>query len=378
MEVNWKFGTDREALLYNLKELMESGDMEYYRSSILQDKDYLVISREVPIFSADCSILSAIEELAAFNFSLLGISGPVEPIELRTGRVDDSPYLGALTGGNLEPFFDEHPLLGLGSYDPFIDLHLASDGERIHVLSLEWYGPHQWVYDEVPVDEWFDGTVRFIAMAVRDMEAMRETLLRFGYSNYPRTLGRAKALLRLLLDAHPIDIDALPPAYAPWEVEEISRLTSMLLARNNVDGALAVISTLRNPNHFLTAVFEIGSDVPFNVVEEFYRHLPASYGEKALAHLVYRITWGGLYDSGLELARELGSDEAYHSAAIALVHSGLHEAALRTAERIENRWRRGEVLLKIYLERPELAGEIKEKAPEHVRVFIEEREKGEP
>ncbi|AEK72306.1 hypothetical protein GQS_02025 [Thermococcus sp. 4557] len=375
MKVNWKFGIDRGTLLYNLKELLESGDIEYYRSSILQDRDYLLISREVPLFSADCGILRAIEELAAFNFSILGIRGPVKPVELRTGRVDDSPYLRALTGGNLEPFFDEHPVLGLGSYDPFIDLHLVPDGERIHVLSLEWYGPHQWVYDEVPVDEWLDGTVRFIAMSVRDMEAMMETLLRFGYSNYPRTLGRAKALLRLLLDAYPLDVDALPPAYAPWEVEEISRLTSMLLTRDNVDGALEVISTLRNPNHFLTAVLEIGSEVPFNVVEEFYRRLPDEYREKAMAHLVYRITWGGLYDSGLELARELGSYEAYHSAAVALINSGLHEAALKMAENIENRWRRGEVLLKIYFERPELAEEIKEKAPEHVRVFIEERGK---
>ncbi|KUH34325.1 hypothetical protein APY94_02375 [Thermococcus celericrescens] len=378
MKVNWKFGIDRGTLLYNLKGLLESGDIEYYRSSILQDRDYILIGREVPLFSADCGILRATEEMAAFNFSLLGISGSAEPIELRTGRVDDSPYLRALTGGNLEPFFDEHSVLDLGSYDPFIGLHLVPDGERIHVLSLEWYGPHQWVYDEVPVDEWLDSTVRFIAMAVRDMEAMRETLLRFGYSNYPRILGRAKALLRLLLDAHPVDIDALPPAYAPWEVEEISRLTSMLLARDSVDGALEVISTLRNPNHFLTAVFEIGSEVPFSVVEEFYRSLPMEYRGKAMAHLVYRITWGGLYDEGLKLAEEIGSDEAYHSAAIALINSGLHEAALRTAERIENRWRRGKVLLKIYFERPELAEEIKERAPEHVRVFIEEREKVEP
>lgn len=375
MKVNWKFGIDRGTLLYNLKELLESGDIEYYRSSILQDRDYLLISREVPLFSADCGILRAIEELAAFNFSILGIRGPVKPVELRTGRVDDSPYLRALTGGNLEPFFDEHPVLGLGSYDPFIDLHLVPDGEGIHVLSLEWYGPHQWVYDEVPVDEWLDGTVRFIAMAVRDMEAMMETLLRFGYSNYPRTLGRAKALLRLLLDAYPVDIGSLPPAYAPWEVEEISRLASMLLLKDNVDGALQVVSTLKNPNHFLTAVLEIGSEVPFNVVEEFYRRLPAGHRERALTHLVYRITWGGLYGSGIKLAQELGSDEAYQSAAVALINSGLHEAALKMAENIENRWRRGEVLLKIYFERPDLAEEMKEKAPEHVRVFIEERGK---
>ncbi|WP_258084484.1 hypothetical protein [Thermococcus thermotolerans] len=371
MKVNWKFGTEWGTLLQNLKELMESGDVKYYRSSVLED-DYLVISRDNSIFSADCSILRAIEELAAFNFSLLEINGPVEQTELRNGRVDDSPYLRSLVGGNIEPFLDEHPVLGLGSYDPFIDLHLVPDGERIRVLSLRWYGPHQWIYDEIPVREWLDGTVGFIAMAIRDMEAMRETLLRFGYSNYPEILSRAKALLRLLLDAHPVDIDALPPAYAPWEVEKLSRFTSMLLLRDNVEGALTVISTLRNPNHFLTAVFEIGSEVSFKVVEEFYRSLPTEYREKALAHLVYRVTWGGLYNEGLELAEEVGSDEAYHSAAIALINSGLHEMALKISEKIENRWRRGEVLLKIYFERPELVEEIKEKAPEHVRVFIDE------
>ena len=336
------------------------------------EDDYLLITREVPIFSADCLILRAIEELAAFNFSLLDIRGPVKPMELQTGRVDDSPYLRALTGGSIESFFDEHPVLDLGSYDPYIDLHLVPDGERIRVLSLGWYGPHQWIYKEIPVGEWLDGTVGFIAMAIRDMEAMRETLLRFGYSNYPEILSRAKALLRLLLDVHPVDIDALPPAYAPWEVEEISRLTSMVLLGDNVEGALTVISTLRNPNHFLTAVFEIGSEVSFNVVEQFYRSLPAEYREKALAHLVYRVTWGGLYNEGLELAEEIGSDEAYHSAAIALINSGLHEMALKVAKKIKNKWRRGEVLLKIYFEQPELVGEIKEKTPEHVRVFIDE------
>lgn len=374
MKVNWKFGTDKETLLHNLKELMESGDIESYRSSVLED-DHLLISTEVPIFSADCSILRAIEELAAFNFSLLGINGSIEPIELRTGRIDDSPYLRALTGGNLEPFLNEHPVLGFGSYDPPIDLHLVSDGEGIQVLSLGWYGPHQWVYDEVPVVEWLDGTVRFIAMAVRDMEAMRETLVRFGYLNYQKILGRAKALLRLLLDAHPVDINALPPAYAPWEVKEISRLISMLLLRDNVEGALTVISTLRNPNHFLTAVLGIGSDVPFDIVEKFYRRLPDEYRGKALAHLVYRVTWGGLYDEGLELAEEIGSDEAYYSAAIALINSGLHEIALKVAEKIKNKWRRGEVLLKIYFERQELEERIKEIAPDHARVFIEERKK---
>ncbi|ASJ07066.1 hypothetical protein [Thermococcus pacificus] len=373
MEVNWKFGTDRETLLNNLRELSATGDVEYYRSYVLEDRDYLVIARDVPIFSADCGILRAIEELAAFNFSILGVRRAIRPVKLRTGRVEASPYLDALTDGNLRPFLEEHPVLSLGSYDPFIDLHLVLDGERIHVLSLEWYGPHQWIYDVIPVDEWLDGTVRFIAMAVRDMEAMRETLLRFGYSNYPRALGRAKALLRLLLDAYPVDIDSLPPAYAPWEVEEISRLASMLLLKGNVAGALEVISTLKNPNHFLTAVFEIGSDVPFNVVEEFYRRLPAGHRERALAHLVYRITWGGLYGSGIKLARELGDDLAYHSAAVALIDSGLHEAALKMAEKIENRWRKGEVLLKVYFERPDLAEEIKKMAPRHVRTFIDWR-----
>lgn len=73
----------------------------------------------------------------------------------------------------------------------------------------------------------------------------------------------------------------------------------------------------------------------------------------------------------------MGGDTAYENLALGFIRVGDFERALEFGRRIENRWLRSRVLLWAYLHRRELKGEVLQSAPEHVRVFIEEREKGE-
>ncbi|NJE03076.1 hypothetical protein [Thermococcus sp. MV11] len=377
MEVEWSVGSTREILFESLAELAKTGDfLEYLR---LEWDDYGILSLwrgDLLVFGADVFLGSALEELALLNFHLLEVKPPLDLGELRRGKLEDDPYRKALAGKNFDAFLEEHPVVSLGSYDPWIDLHLVRNGKTLKVLSLEWYGPHQELYFEVPMEEWLDSTVRLFAMIVRDFEKMRETLLRYGLVNAPRKIGRYRTLLRGLLDAHPIDIDALPPAYAPWEVEEVLRTASNFLFRGSVEGAKCVLDSLENPNHYRQALFRI-HDKPGRL-ESLYRLLEKPYRPEMLSHLAYLYAVDGRPGRGEAIAAEVGSDAAWWNLALGFLNTGSYGDALRAAERIKNPWLRGKILLRTYLDRRELAEEIKERAPEHVRVFIEEREKGEP
>ena len=377
MRTGWNIETERESLLERLAELAKTGDfLEYLR---IEWDDYGILSLwqgDLLVFGADVFLGSALEELALLNFHMLDVKPPIDAGELRRAKLDDRPFYRALAGKNFDAFLEEHPVVSLGSYDPWIDLHLVGDGETLKVLSLKWYGPHQELYFEVPLEEWLDSTVELFAMIVRDFEKMRGTLLGYGLTNAPHKIGRYRALLRGLLDAHPIDVDALPTAYAPWEVDEVVRTASELLFMGSVEGAKCVLDALQNPNHYRQALSRIHSKP--EILESLFRLLEKPYRSEMLSHLAYLHTVEGKPEEGERIAKELRSDRAYWNLALGLIRTGRYGDALEAGKRIKNPWLRGEVLLKIYFERPELAEEIKEKAPEHVRVFIEEREKLEP
>ncbi|QDA31308.1 hypothetical protein FH039_06450 [Thermococcus indicus] len=375
MRTGWDVEVTREWLLENLLELSRSGDfLEYSRKDW---DDYGVLSLwqgDLLVFGADVFLGQALEELALLNFHLLGTEAPLDLGKPRTGKLEGRPFHRALAGKNFDAFLGEHLIFSLGSYDPWIDLHVVDDGKTLGILSLEWYGPHQELYFEVPKEEWLDSTVRLFTMVVRDFERMRGTLLRHGLIEAPQKIGRYRVILRSLLDAYPIDLDALPPAYAPWEVEEVLRTASNFLFRGSAEGAKCVLDSLENPNHYWQALSRIHGKP--ETLERLYRLLDEPYRSEALAHLAYLYTVDGKPGDGSRIAEELRSDAAHWNLALGLLRVECYEEAIATAERIENAWLRGGVLIRAYLDRPELAEEIKGIAPEHVRVFIEEREKG--
>lgn len=247
MEASWTVEVSREWLLERLTELSRSGSIEdYLGERRLFDYGMLSIMRgEVPVFSADVFLAEGLEELALLDFHLLDIEPPFEIGELSTRRVEDRAYYRALARESFELFLEGHPVVHLGSYDPWISLHVARDGDTLKVLSLEWYGPHQEVYFEVPLDEWLESTVKLYAMVLRDLEKMRGTFIRYGWRPALEELGRLRALLRALLDAYPIDVDSLPPAYAPWEVEDVIRSTSRFLANGDPNAAKCLLDSLK-------------------------------------------------------------------------------------------------------------------------------------
>ncbi|NJE61090.1 hypothetical protein [Thermococcus sp. 21S7] len=374
MRTGWDVGVSEGSLLERLAELAKTGDVLGYLGFEWDDYGILSLWKdELLVFGADVFLGSALEELALLNFHLLEVTPPLDLGELRTGKLMDDPYRRALAGENFDAFMEEHVIVSLGSYDPWIDLHIAKEGETLKVLSLEWYGRSQELYFEVPLDEWLDSTVRLFAMVVRDFERMKETLLRYGFSDAPRRIGKYRALLRLLLDAHPIDVDALPPAYAPWEVEGVARTASELLFMGGAEGARCVLDTLRNPNHYRLTLFRIYGKL--EVLEGLYRALDEPYRSEMLAHLSYLYAVEGKPDEGLKIAREIGSDSGFRALALGLIRAEDYETALEVAGRIKSPWLKGEVLMRLYSERPELEERIKEIAPEHARVFIEGRKK---
>jgi len=374
MKTGWSVEAGREDLFERLAGLAKTGNFrEYLR---LEWDDYGIFSLwqdELLVFGADVFLGGALEELASFNFYLLGLKPLPDIGELRTGKLRHDPYRRALAGGSFDAFLEEHVIVSLGSYDPRIDLHMVREGETLKVLSLGWYGRSQELYFEVSLDEWLDSTVGLFAMVVGDFARMRETLLRYGFSDAPRRIGRYRALLRLLLDAHPIDVDALPPAYAPWEVEEVVRTASELLSMGSAKGVRCVIDTLLNTNHYRLALSKIHNKP--EVLEELYRALDELYRSEMLAHLSYLYAVERKPDEGLRIAEELESDACFHDLALGMIQIEDYETAMDVAGRIENPWPRGEILMRLYSERPELEERIKEIAPEHARVFIEEWKK---
>lgn len=377
MEASWTVEVSREWLLERLTELSRSGSIEdYLGERRLFDYGMLSIRRgEVPVFSADVFLAEGLEELALLDFHLLDIEPPFEIGELSTRRVEDRAYYRALARESFELFLEGHPVVHLGSYDPWISLHVARDGDTLKVLSLEWYGPHQEVYFEVPLDEWLESTVKLYAMVLRDLEKMRGTFIRYGWRPALEELGRLRALLRALLDAYPIDVDSLPPAYAPWEVEDVIRSTSRFLANGDPNAAKCLLDSLKTPNHYRWALFRIHEEP--ETLETLYHILEEPYRSEALSHLAYLYVINGNPERGIEVAEEVGGDTAYENLALGFIRVGDFERALEFGRRIENRWLRSKVLLWAYLHRRELKGEVLQSAPEHVRVFIEEREKGE-
>ncbi|WP_048147843.1 hypothetical protein [Palaeococcus ferrophilus] len=252
MEIGWTVEVGREWLLERLAELSRSGSVEdYLGERRLFDYGTLSIKRgEVPIFSADVFLADGLEELALMDFHLLGIEPPFEMRELSTRRVKGNDYYRALAGESFGLFLEKHLVAGLGSYDPWISLHVARGGDTLKVLSLEWYGPHQEVYFEVPLDEWIESTVKLYAMILRDLEKMRGIFIRYGWRPALEEMGRLRALLRTLLDAYPIDVDSLPPAYAPWAVEDVVRNASRFLFNGDPNAAKCLLDSLKNPNHY--------------------------------------------------------------------------------------------------------------------------------
>ncbi|WP_148882321.1 hypothetical protein [Thermococcus aciditolerans] len=376
MRAGWSVEVGREDLLERLAELAKSGDLIEYRRFNWDDYGTLSLWKdELLVFGADVFLGSALEELALLNFHLLGVEAPLDLGELRRTKLEDDPFRRALAGENFDAFLGEHPAVSLGSYDPWIDLHVADDGKTLRILSLEWYGRSQELYFEVLMEEWLDSTVKLFAMVVRDFERMRETLLRYGFSDAPRKIGRYRALLRSLLDAYPVDLDALPPAYAPWEVEEVVRTASNFLFRGSVEGARCVLDSLKNPNHYRQALSRIQGEP--KALEKLYRLLDEPYRSEMLSYLAYLYAVEGKPSEGMRVAEELGSNQGFYDLALGLIRVGNYRTALKVAKRIKNPWLRGEILMRLYSEKPELENEIKENAPEHVVVFIEERKKRE-
>ncbi len=374
MRTGWGIEVGRESLLERLAELAKTGDVIEYLHFNWDDYGVLSLWKEgLLVFGADVFLREALEELASLNFHLLESKPSIDIHWVETKTLEDDPYRRALAGGNFDAFLEEHPVVSLGSYDPQIDLHIVKEGETLKVLSLGWYGWKQERYFEVPLEEWLDSTTALFAMIVRDFDRMRKTLVRHGFSDAPKKIGRYRALLRGLLDAYPIDVDALPPAYTPWEVEEIARTASELLFLENAEGAKCVLITLKNPNHYIHALFKIENKP--EVLEKLYRILDEPYRSEMLAHLSYLYAVEGEPREGWRVAEELGTDTGFWNLALGLIRAGDYESALEVAGKIKNIWLKGEILMWLYSERPKLEERIKENAPEHVLVFIEEMKK---
>ncbi|WP_048147842.1 hypothetical protein [Palaeococcus ferrophilus] len=112
-------------------------------------------------------------------------------------------------------------------------------------------------------------------------------------------------------------------------------------------------------------------------LEFLYRLLEEPYRSEALSHLAYLYVINGNPGRGVEIAEEVGGDTAYENLAFGFIMIEDYERALEFGRKIKNRWLKGGVLLMAYLQRRELKEAILQSAPEHVRVCIEEREKGE-
>ncbi|MFA4669032.1 hypothetical protein QDY65_00540 [Pyrococcus kukulkanii] len=307
MEATWFLEFSLDHPLDMLLELSKTGNLsEYYVS--WEDGGIGLWADYTGLFNADVSLTEAMDELSLLNLYLLG-----EKSEVPRGRVKDDLFRRALAGDKFEMFLEEHPVVGLGSYDPMIDLHIVKEGEKLYILSLDWYGSHQEVFCEVNLDDWLETTSKLSLMVLRDFEKMLKTLKRFAVVNAQEVICKLKKDVMKVLDYYPVDVDSLPPAYAPWDVEEVCKVASKFLKLGNPEMAAEVLRTLKNENHFRWAVWRIPGDV--KELERLYEFIPVKVLRTRLAYLH---ALEGRVDDALKFAED---DRDLHAICLALVNT---------------------------------------------------------